>query len=71
SHAAQAMEMGYDGVLLNTAVANANQPIIMAQAFGNAVTAGRLGFEAGIMQKRDLAKPSTPTIGQPFWHQSF
>lgn len=71
SHAAEAMEMGYDGVLLNTAVANANQPIIMARAFENAVTAGRLGYEAGIMQKRDLAKPSTPTVGQPFWHQTF
>jgi len=31
--------------------------------------AGRLGFEAGAMQKRDMASPSTPTVGTPFWHQ--
>lgn len=70
SHAAQAMEMGFDGVLLNTAVANASHPVIMAQAFDSALRAGRLGYEAGIMHERDLAKPSTPTIGQPFWQQN-
>ncbi len=69
SHAAQAMEMGYDAVLLNTAIANANHPIIMAEAFKNAIIAGRQAYEAGIMQTRDLAKPSTPVVGTPFWHQ--
>lgn len=69
SHAAQAMEMGYDGVLLNTAVANANDPVVMAQGFKHAMLAGRMGFEAGIMHQRDLAQPSTPVLGTPFWHQ--
>ncbi|PCK09128.1 MAG: thiazole synthase [Alteromonadaceae bacterium] len=69
SHAAQAMELGYDGILLNTAVANARDPITMAKAFEQALNAGRLGYEAGIMHERDLAKPSTPTLGTPFWHQ--
>ncbi len=70
SHAAQAMELGYDGVLLNTAVAQANDPVIMAQAFKYALQAGRFAYEAGVMPERDLAQPSTPTIGKPFWHQS-
>jgi len=69
SHAAQALEMGYDGVLLNTAVALANDPVKMAQAFNHALVAGRGAYEAGAMQERDLAKPSTPTLGTPFWHQ--
>ena len=70
SHAAQALELGYDGVLLNTAVAQASDPIKMAEAFKHAVIAGRVAYEAGAMQERDLAKPSTPTLGTPFWHQS-
>jgi len=69
SHAVQAMEMGYDGVLLNTAVAQANDPVAMATAFKHAMQAGRLGYEAGRMPEKDLAQPSTPTIGTPFWHQ--
>ncbi len=69
SHAVEAMEMGYDGVLLNSAVALAHDPVKMAQAFSHGVTAGRLGYEAGMMPKRSLASPSTPTIGTPFWHQ--
>lgn len=69
SHAAQAMEAGCDGVLLNTAVAMAGDPIRMAKAFSLAVTAGRSGFEAGLITARDTASPSTPTIGQPFWTQ--
>jgi len=68
SHAMMAMELGYDAVLLNSAVALANDPIQMAQAFGLAIEAGRMGYEAGSMQERDLASPSTPTIGTPFWH---
>lgn len=69
SHAAQALEMGYDAVLLNTAIAQSTDPINMAKAFNHAVCAGRLAYESGIMPERDLASPSTPTIGTPFWHQ--
>ena len=66
SHAAQAMELGLDGVLLNSAVAQAGDPIRMAAAFGQAITAGRLGFEAGVMAKQDMAVASTPVGGRPF-----
>lgn len=69
SDAAKAMELGYDGVLLNSAVALADDPALMAKAFAQAVEAGRLGYEAGIMPKRDFASPSTPTLGTPFWHR--
>lgn len=69
SQALAAMELGFDGVLLNTAVANAIDPVCMAQAFSLAVQAGRLGFKAGLMPESDFAKPSTPVIGTPFWHQ--
>ena len=67
SHAAQAMEMGYDAVLLNTAVAKAADPIAMARAFSLAVEAGRSAFEAGLMEARDMASPSTPVAGTPFF----
>jgi thiazole synthase len=70
SHAAQALELGYDGVLLNTAIAQASDPIKMAEGFKYALLAGRAAYESGAIQERDLAKPSTPTIGTPFWHQS-
>jgi thiazole synthase len=69
SDAIEAMELGFDGILLNSAVALAQEPIKMAKAFKHAIYAGRLGFEAGAMQKRDMATPSTPTVGTPFWHQ--
>ena len=69
SHAVQAMELGYDGVLLNSAIALAQDPIKMAEAFKLAVESGRLGYQAGVMQKREFASPSTPTVGTPFWHQ--
>ncbi len=69
SHAAQALEMGFDGVLLNTAVATAADPVAMAHAFRHAVAAGRLAWEAGLMEPRDLASPSTPVVGTPFWQQ--
>ena len=69
SHAAQAMELGYDGVLLNSAIALAQDPVMMADAFRVAVEAGRLGYKAGVMKEREFASPSTPTIGTPFWHQ--
>lgn len=68
SHAAEAMELGYDGVLLNTAVAKADDPVGMARAFRLAVEAGRSGYEAGLMPARDFASPSTPVVGTPFWH---
>ncbi|WP_088346089.1 MULTISPECIES: thiazole synthase [Rhodomicrobium] len=67
SHAAEAMEMGYDAVLLNTAVAKAADPPQMAAAFAKAVEAGRMGFEAGLMPRRDMAAPSTPVAGTPFF----
>jgi thiazole synthase len=69
SQAAEAMEMGFDGILLNTAVAKAHNPPLMAEAFADAIDAGRKAYHAGLMQKRQTASPSTPTIGQPFWHQ--
>ncbi len=70
SDACQAMEMGYDGVLLNTAVAKAMDPVRMADSFRGAITAGRLAFQAGVIHKRQSASPSTPTVGMPFWHQT-
>ena len=70
SHAVQAMELGYDGILLNTAVAQAANPVMMAQAFKGAVETGRLGYLAGAMAERQTAQPSTPTLGMPFWHQA-
>lgn len=68
SHAAQVLEWGYDGVLLNTAVAQAAYPIEMARAFARAVEAGRLAYLAGPMPEREIAQASTPVVGMPFWH---
>jgi len=67
SHAAQAMELGYDAVLLNTAVAKSGNPVDMAKAFSYAIQAGRLSFESDPIEKRDMAAPSTPVAGTPFW----
>lgn len=64
SHAAAVMELGYDAVLLNTAVAKAGDPAAMAAAFAGAVEAGRTAFEAGWLAPRDMAEPSTPVIGK-------
>ncbi|MEO9078182.1 MAG: thiazole synthase [Rhodanobacter sp.] len=64
SHAVAAMELGYDGVLLNTAVAMAGDPVAMAGAFARAIEAGRAGFKAQPMAPRDLATPSTPVAGK-------
>ena len=64
SQAAAAMELGYDGVLLNTAVAKAGDPVAMARAFGQAIEAGRAAFLAGPMESRDMAAPSTPVVGR-------
>jgi thiazole synthase len=66
SHAAQAMELGYDAILLNTAVAKAGDPVRMANAFRLAVEAGRAAFEADPMEPRDMAAPSTPVLGTAF-----
>ena len=66
SHAAQALELGYDAVLINTAVSQARDPVGMAGAFAQAVAAGRAAYEAGPMEPRDLAVPSTPVIGKAF-----
>ena len=66
SQAAQAMELGYDGILLNTAVARAGEPARMAAAFAHAIEAGREAFLAEPMLPRDMAVPSTPLLGQAF-----
>ncbi|UWQ80381.1 thiazole synthase [Leisingera sp. S132] len=63
SDAAQAMELGMDAVLLNTAVAKAGDPAGMARAMALAVEAGRAGFAADPMERRDMAVPSTPVLG--------
>ena len=64
SHAADAMELGYDAILLNTAVAKAGDPVAMARAFAMAAEAGRLAQQADPMEPRDMAAPSTPVIGK-------
>lgn len=64
SHAAQAMELGYDAVLLNTAVAGSADPVAMARAFAAAIDAGHAGYHAGLLEPRDMAVPSTPVIGK-------
>lgn len=64
SHAAQAMEMGFDAVLLNTAVAEADDPADMARAFALGAQAGALAAASGPMGVRDMAAPSTPLIGK-------
>lgn len=66
SHASEAMELGYDAVLLNTAVATAGDPVQMARAFALAVEAGRLALEADPMEALDMAAPSTPVLGRAF-----
>ncbi len=70
SHAAAAMELGFDGVMLNTAVALADDAPKMAEAFAHAIQAGRMGYEAGLMLPREFAEPSTPTMGTPFQKES-
>ena len=64
--AVQAMEMGYDAVLVNSAVALAHDPVTMAQAFRLAIEGGRLAWEAGIMAKQEMAVATTPVTGRPF-----
>jgi len=66
SHAAQALELGFDAVLINTAVAQATDPVAMAGAFAQAVAAGHAARLAGPIEPRNFAEPSTPVIGQAF-----
>ena len=61
--------MSLDKNLINSAIALAQDPVKMADAFRLAVESGRLGYEAGVMKEREFASPSTPTVGTPFWHQ--
>jgi thiazole synthase len=64
SDVAVAMELGADGVLLNTAVAQAKDPVKMALAMKHACEAGRLAFEAGRIPKKEVASPSSPNEGR-------
>jgi len=66
SHAAQALELGFDAVLVNTAIAQARDPVRMAAAFAQAVEAGLAGRIAGPIEARDFAVPSTPVVGTAF-----
>jgi thiazole synthase len=66
SHAAQALELGFDAVLINTAVAQARDPVQMAGAFAHAVEAGLAARAAGPIEPRDFAVPSTPLVGTAF-----
>ena len=63
SDAAVAMELGCDGVLMNTAIAEARDPVMMARAMKHAVIAGRCAYRAGRMQKKRSADPSSPLAG--------
>ena len=69
SHAAAAMELGYDAILLNTAVSKAGDPAQMANAFAKAIEAGRQAYLAGVIAAQESASASTPLIDKPFWHQ--
>ncbi len=66
SHAAQAMEMGADAVLVNTAISVAGDPVRMAAAFARAVEAGREAYEAGLGKKSKEASASSPGAGLDF-----
>ena len=66
SDAALAMELGFDAVLLNSAVALAHLPVQMARAFKLSIESGRLAYEAGIMATQDMAVATTPVTGRPF-----
>lgn len=66
SHAAAAMELGFDAVLLNSAVSQSTDPVRMARAFALAIEAGRVAFAAGVMAPQDMAVASTPVTGRPF-----
>ena len=63
SDATIAMELGCDGVLINSAIANAKKPVLMAEAFKDAVISGRSSYLAGRMEKNFFASPSSPSKG--------
>ncbi len=63
SHAAQAMEIGIDAILLNTAIASSKDPVLMAKAFKNAIKAGRMAFIAGMGETSKKARPTSPMTG--------
>ncbi len=63
SHASEAMELGADAVLINTAIATAGDPVQMARAFRMAVESGRLAFESGLPQQLNVAVASSPLTG--------
>ena len=67
SHAAQALELGFDAVLLNSAVAQAREPASMARAFRLAIESGRIARKAGVMATQDFAVASTPVGGEPLF----
>jgi thiazole synthase len=64
SHAAEALELGADAVLVNTAIAMADDPVEMARAFALAVEAGRGAYRAGILEETPAARPSSPVGGE-------
>ena len=66
SDAAIAMELGCDGVLMNSAIAHASNPVLMAHAMKHAIWAGRASYLAGRMPKRKMAVPSSPQTGYFF-----
>jgi len=66
SHAAAAMELGFDAVLLNSAVSQAVDPVRMVRGFALAIEAGRAAFDAGVMAPQAMAIASTPVSGHPF-----
>ena len=65
SHAAQALELGYDAVLLNSAVSQSPDPVRMAGAFRQAIEAGRAAYRAGVMARQDFGVATTPVTGNP------
>jgi thiazole synthase len=69
SQAMAAMELGFDAVLLNTAVAKSPDPKAMAESFDVGVKGGRQAYRAGVMEERQTASPSTSIAGMPFWRQ--
>jgi hypothetical protein len=67
---ATVMELGFDAVLLNTAVAGAADPVAMAAAFAKRHRCGPQAFGAGMLEPRDMAVPSTPVIGRRCLHEA-
>lgn len=63
SHAAEAMEMGVSACLINTAIATAKDPVIMAKAFKVAIEAGRMAYEIGVLEEKEYADASSPLTG--------